>query len=128
MAEVALREGIAPDGALHYEGKNGKIIDAGKEWWPQTEAMVGFVNAFQLSRDAKFVEAARRAWQFADRQLVDRVYGEWFWRILPDGRMDQKMPKVSEWKGPYHVLRACLETTRRLTVLASRANLPSAIK
>jgi cellobiose epimerase len=46
--------------------------------------------------------------------LVDRVHGEWFWRINPDGRPDNKLPKVSEWKGPYHATRACLETMKRL--------------
>src|SRR5208282_6189556 len=33
MAEVSLREGIDVDGALRYEGRTGKIVDAGKECW-----------------------------------------------------------------------------------------------
>jgi len=28
--------------------------------------------------------------------------------------VDAKQPKVSEWKGPYHVSRGCFETMRRL--------------
>jgi mannobiose 2-epimerase len=46
---------------------------------------------------------------------VDRVHGEWFWRITPEGSVDETLPKVSEWKGPYHVTRACLETLKRLS-------------
>jgi mannobiose 2-epimerase len=114
MAEAVLNEGIAGDGALYYEGKAGKIIDYGKECWPQAEAVVGFLNAFQLSGDKKFLAAARRAWNFIEEKLVDRVHGEWFWRINADGQPDKKLPKVSEWKGPYHGSRACLETIRRL--------------
>ena len=45
---------------------------------------------------------------------MDRVHGEWFWRITPDGQPDPKLPKVSEWKGPYHATRACLEIIHRL--------------
>jgi cellobiose epimerase len=114
MAEVVLREGIADYGALCYEGKSGEIIDPGKECWPQAEALVGFLNAFELSGDEKFFAAARRVWDYIENNLVDRARGEWFWRINPDGQPDNKLPKVSEWKGPYHVTRACLETMKRL--------------
>jgi cellobiose epimerase len=114
MADVVLREGIAYDGALCYEGKSGEIIDPGRECWPQAEALVGFLNAFELSGDEKFFAAARRVWDYIENNLVDRVHGEWFWRINPDGQPDSQLPKVSEWKGPYHATRACLETMKRL--------------
>ena len=118
MAEVVLKEGVESDGGLCYEGKGGKIIDRGKECWPQAEAMIGFLNAFQLSGDAKYFAAARRNWDFIEQHLVDRVYGDWFWRIAPDGRVDATLPKVSEWKGPYHATRACLETLHRLRTIS----------
>jgi mannobiose 2-epimerase len=119
MAEVALREGIDVDGALRYEGKMGKIIDAGKECWPQAEAVIGFLNAFQLSGDEKYLNASLRAWDFIENHLVDRVHGEWFWRITPEGRVDPTLPKVSEWKDPYHGSRACLETLHRLRAISA---------
>jgi len=119
MAAVALREGVSAEGALAYEGKNGTVIDPGRECWPQAEAVVGFLNAYQLSGDAKFFAAARRVWDFIENRLVDRVHGEWFWRINVDGRPDLKLPKVSEWKGPYHGSRACLETLHRLRALST---------
>jgi cellobiose epimerase len=114
MAEVVLKEGIDADGGLCYEGKAGKIIDRRKECWPQAEAVVGFINAFQLSGHAKYLEAAHCVWNYLEQHLVDRVYGEWFWRMNADGRPDPDLPKVSEWKGPYHGSRACLEILRRL--------------
>jgi mannobiose 2-epimerase len=119
MAEGALREGIDVDGALRYEGKTGKIIDGGKECWPQAEAVIGFLNAFQLSGDEKYLNASLRAWDFIENHLVDRVHGEWFWRITPEGRVDPTLPKVSEWKGPYHGSRACLETLHRLRAISA---------
>ena len=118
MAEIVLKEGIDADGALRYEGRGGKIIDAGKECWPQAETVIGFLNAFQISRDEKFLQAALRVWGFIENHLVDRIYGEWFWRITPEGQVDACLPKVSEWKGPYHGSRMCLETLRRLRTIS----------
>ena len=118
MAETVFNEGFGADGGLCHEGRDGQIIDAGRECWPQAEAMVGFLNAFELSRNAAFLAAAEQAWNYIQKRLVDRAHGEWFWRINPDGRPDPKLPKVSEWKGPYHGTRACLETIRRLKLLA----------
>jgi cellobiose epimerase len=119
IAQVVLVEGLDTDGALSYAGKDGAIIDAGKECWPQAEAVVGFLNAFQLSAQAKFLQAAKRVWDFIEGSLADRINGEWFWRIAPDGKPDLALPKVSEWKGPYHGSRACLETIRRLKEIAA---------
>ena len=76
-----MREGIDSDGALFYEGKAGHVLDSGKECWPQAEAMVGFLNAFEISRDDRFFTAARRVWDFIEERLADKVHGEWFWRI-----------------------------------------------
>lgn len=118
MAEIVLAEGISPDGALGYEGKDGAIIDPGKECWPQAEALVGFLNAGQLSGQQRFFAAAQRTWNFIETRLTDRTHGEWFWRIKPDGEPDPTLPKVSEWKGPYHGTRACLEALHRLKQLA----------
>jgi mannobiose 2-epimerase len=118
MVEVVFKEGIAADGALYYEGKGGKIIDPGKECWPQAEAVIGFLNAFQLSGDKKYLQTSLRAYDFIENNLVDRAHGEWFWRINEDGKPDPKLPKVSEWKGPYHGSRMCLETLHRLHTIS----------
>jgi mannobiose 2-epimerase len=116
IAEAVLNEGIDHDGGLFYEGKGGQITDRGKECWPQAEAVVGFINAFQLSSDPKLLTAARRVWEFVDRHIVDCVHGEWFWRIT-ENKPDPQLPKVSEWKGPYHGSRMCLEALHRLQTL-----------
>ena len=50
IARAVLREGVDADGGLCYEARDGQIVDDHKEWWPQAEAVVGFYNAWQLSR------------------------------------------------------------------------------
>ena len=125
MAEVVLQEGFDALGGLCYEGRDGKIVDPGCECWPQAEALVGFLNAFELSGNHAFFEKVLQTWKFIGEYLVDRVHGEWFWRINPDGKPDSTLPKVSEWKGPYHATRACLETLRRLKIISQQT--PKAI-
>jgi len=119
MAEAVLNEGIEEDGGLCYEGRAGIAIDRGKEWWPQAEAVIGFLNAFQISGDPKYLDAARRVWDFIEQHLVDRTHGEWFWRITPEGQVDASQPKISEWKEPYHGSRACLEAVHRLQKISA---------
>jgi cellobiose epimerase len=114
MTEATFDEALGADGSLCYEGRAGQIVDPGRECWPHAEALVGFLNAYEISHDAKFLAAALRVWNYIENNLVDRVHGEWFWRINPDGTVDATLPKVSEWKGPYHATRACLETMRRV--------------
>lgn len=116
MAETVLAEAALADGSIAYEGRAGQVIDSGKECWPQAEAVVGFLNAFELSLDEKFLHAAWRAWEFIETKLADRVHGEWFWKVNSDGTPDSKLPKVSEWKGPYHGTRTCLEILRRFNL------------
>jgi mannobiose 2-epimerase len=128
IAGAVLNESMDNDGGLFYEGRDGTIINAGKEWWPQAEAVVGFLNAFQISGDAKYYSAAAHVWEFIEHRMVDRVHGDWFWRITPEGLPDAALPKLSEWKGPYHNSRACLEALRRLREIsaAENARLPMA--
>jgi len=114
MARAVLDEGLDMDGGLLYEGRGGKIINPNKEWWPQAEAVVGFYNAWQLTGEAAFREAAVRCWRFIQDRVVDHERGEWFWCVRPDGTPDPAQPKVSAWKGPYHNGRCCLEIIRRI--------------
>jgi mannobiose 2-epimerase len=114
IARAVESEALDEEGGLVYEGRNGLVIDYGREWWPQAEAIVGFWYAYQITADEKFAEIAARLWDFIQRCMVDRAQGEWFWRVFADGRVDQREPKISEWKDPYHGTRMCLQMLRFL--------------
>ena len=81
IAESVLNDGHDTDGGLFYEGRAGHILNRGKEWWPQAEAVVGFLNAFEISREEKFFNAARQTWNYIMEHIVDRVHGDWFWTV-----------------------------------------------
>ena len=122
IAEVTLLEGVDADGAVCNEGGPTGVTDRKREWWPQAEGVVGFLNAAQLQPgDPRFLTAARRAWDVIERQLIDRVHGEWYRFATPDGEPSRDEPKVSFWKCPYHNGRTCLEGTARLRSLARLA-------
>ncbi|WP_020619231.1 AGE family epimerase/isomerase [Paenibacillus daejeonensis] len=114
MAEVTLKEGIDEDGGLFNEAGPEGICDTDKDWWPQAEAVVGFYNAFQLTGNEAYREAALNAWHFIDRYLVDRKNGEWHWSVRRDGTISDNEEKAGPWKCPYHNSRACMEMIERL--------------
>jgi mannobiose 2-epimerase len=109
-------EGLQEDGSLIYEkdGAHGKI-DMERHWWPQAEAVVGFLNAFRLTHNDQYLNTAVRAWDYIIKNLVDRANGEWYWSILPDGSVNYSGDKAGFWKCPYHNARACMEIITRCT-------------
>ena len=109
IAAATLREGIDPaDGGLWNEAAPPAVIDRNKDWWPQAEAVVGFLYAWKLSGNDVFAAAAIRSWQFIETYLVDRAQGEWFWALRADGQPDRGNDKAGPWKCPYHNGRACM--------------------
>jgi mannobiose 2-epimerase len=119
IAGATLAEGVDADGGLYNQGGPKGITDGDKEWWPQAEAVLGFLNAYQLSGQERFLKAAFRAWDFIEGRLVDRRNGEWFRGVRRDGSMLDGALKVSFWKCPYHNGRMGLEATRRLGEISS---------
>ena len=117
IADVTLAEGVDADGALFNEGGPQGITNSDKEWWPQAEAVVGFINAYQLSAEERFLRAAFHCWDFIEARLIDKKNGEWFRGVTRDGVVLHEQLKVSFWKCPYHNGRACFEAASRLRSL-----------
>ncbi|CAM4414596.1 mannobiose 2-epimerase [Paenibacillus endophyticus] len=115
MAEATLNEGVDSDGGLLNEAGPHGLIDTRKDWWPQAEAVVGFYNAFQMTGEEKYRDAAIGSWSFIERFIVDETYGEWHWSVNRDGSPSDNDEKVSPWKCPYHNGRACFEMIERLS-------------
>ncbi|MEK4343578.1 AGE family epimerase/isomerase [Paenibacillus sp. FSL P4-0184] len=114
MAEAVLAEGIDTDGGIWNEADPSGLLSKDKDWWPQAEAVVGFYNAYQLTGDSKFNEAAQASWTFIDKYMVDHKLGEWYWGVDENHLPLPHATKVSAWKCPYHNSRACFEMIARL--------------
>jgi len=121
MASAVYDEALDADGGLFYEGVNNKITDSDKHWWPQAEAVVGFLNAYELTGDECFLRAAQHSWEFIDKYIIDHERGEWYWKVSREGSPSADKEKVSPWKCPYHNSRMCFEVMSRLDKLGSNA-------
>lgn len=114
LATAVLQEGLDEDGSLFHEADPAGIVDPGKEWWTQAEGIVGFYNAFQLTGDERFAEAAKRLWSYIKTFMIDHESGDWFKRLMRDGTPEAERPKAGPWDCPYHHARMCFEMIERL--------------
>ncbi|MFO1449316.1 MAG: AGE family epimerase/isomerase [Opitutaceae bacterium] len=118
IADVTLAEGVDSDGGVMNQGGPQGLTNTGKDWWPQAEAVIGFLNAYEIGRQPKHLDAALRSWEFIDSHLIDRTRGEWIRSVDRDGRPSGDPAKISFWKCPYHNGRMVLESVARLRRLA----------
>lgn len=121
-AQAVYDQALDTDGGLIYEGRGKEIIDFDKHWWPQAEAVVGFLNAYQLTGKEYFLKASEQSWDFIDRYIVDHTRGEWYWKVSRSGVPSDDKFKVDAWKCPYHNSRTCFEVMERLDKMAAKTN------
>ena len=120
MAQAVYEQAVDSDGGLFYEGTRTELLDSDKHWWPQAEAVVGFLNAYELSGREYFLKASHNSWEFIDKYIVDHQRGEWYWKVSRDGTPSSDKYKVDPWKCPYHNSRTCFEVMERLDKLARK--------
>ncbi len=112
---AAATEGYVPGAGLMYEMDRSRgSIDADRHWWVQAEAVVGYLNLYQLTGERQALEKACATWDFIRDHLVDTAGGEWFWSLRADGSTNTADDKAGFWKCPYHNSRMCLEVIERV--------------
>jgi len=111
----AAAEGIQENGAIVNE-KNAATghVDTNCDWWPQAEAMIGFYNAYEMSKDEAYALKTLGVWEFTKSNIIDTKDGEWHWSVSATGEVDKANDKAGFWKCPYHNGRMCLELMHRI--------------
>ena len=109
-------------GGLWYEFEpaTGQLIQE-KHWWPQAEAMVGYLNAYQLTGQQYYLQQSLLSFNFIKAHLKDYKNGEWFWGIYKNGSLIDK-EKAGFWKCPYHNSRACQQISKRIAEIVTDEN------
>lgn len=101
------------DGSLFNECEKG-IVDETRVWWVQAEAMVGFMNSYEMTEDQSYLNLVLNLWTYTKTYIVDhRDGGEWHWGIDSVGKPLDR-PIVEPWKTLYHNARFCLEMIERI--------------
>ncbi|KKI92409.1 N-acylglucosamine 2-epimerase [Bacillus sp. SA1-12] len=108
IADTAILEDGSVANEQHFEH-----VDLTRVWWVQAEAMVGFQNAYQRTKDKRFLKIVDKLWRYTQKNIVDpRPEGEWYWSVEDNGKPTERA--VGEpWKAPYHNSRFCLEMMKR---------------
>jgi len=114
MVDTQLEQGLAETGGMRYE-KDGDKMNANREWWPQAETVLGCLNAWQISGDKKYLDAALREWEWIKTNMIDHEYGEWYSNVKPDGTPQKNRVKADQWRCPYHNSRMGFEVMRRIS-------------
>lgn len=113
MADVFIKEGISPEHGVYNDSEDG-VYEEEFHWWPQAEAMVGLVNAWQLTGKSIYLEETAKIWGFTKDNIIDWKNGEWYWGISKEGKVLTHEDKAGPWKCPYHNGRALIEVIQRL--------------
>ena len=75
-----------------------------KFWWPQNEAVIANLLAFNLTQEDKYKKNFLMVHEYTQRYFVDPVHHEWFGYFHKDNSLSTPL-KGNMFKGPFHIPR-----------------------
>ncbi|MFZ1289397.1 MAG: AGE family epimerase/isomerase [Melioribacteraceae bacterium] len=101
-------------GGIYVEGRRiGPVTEATKEFWQQAEAMVGFLDAYLLTKDEKYLNAFFNVHDFVFTKMINWEQGEWFALLAENGDVIWDYMGTS-WKVFYHTVRGTCQVIKKL--------------
>ena len=79
-----------------------------KFWWPQTEAIIATLYAYEATRNPKYLDMHNRIHEWTYNHFPDWEFGEWFGYLHRDGTVAQPA-KGNLFKGPFHIPRMMIK-------------------
>ncbi|MBC8594910.1 AGE family epimerase/isomerase [Oscillospiraceae bacterium N12] len=80
-----------------------------KFWWPQTEAIIATLYAFEATGDEKYLSMHKKISDWTYAHFPDKEYGEWYGYLHRDGTVAQPA-KGNIFKGPFHIPRMMIKS------------------
>lgn len=107
-------------GGVYRDGLHaGEALVRDKEWWQNSEVLVGFLDAYEKLGDNKYFEAFHNTWAFDKEHFINHELGEW--RQLLDRKGNVLAGNMGNpWKAIYHTGRSMLECSKRLERLIAK--------
>ncbi|MCL2058723.1 MAG: AGE family epimerase/isomerase [Oscillospiraceae bacterium] len=122
---AACEAGLNPEtGGIYYEGNENGPHNLEMSHWVQAEAVIGFINAYQLTDDDRYLKLAQDIIQYIKDYISDReggVFREWLFRADVSAHKHPNILRVNKWKEPYHNGRMCLELIERINRILAGA-------
>lgn len=101
-------------GGVFCEGPHdGPARERNKEFWQQSEALTGFLDAYLLFGDERYLDAYENVHRFVMDTVINHAVGEW--RPLFSERNEVIWDYMGHaWKINYHTVRSMIQTEARL--------------
>lgn len=80
-----------------------------KFWWPQTEAIIATLYAYQATQDEKYLRMHKQISDWTYEHFPDKECGEWYGYLHRDGTVAQPA-KGNLFKGPFHIPRMMIKS------------------
>lgn len=93
-----------------------------KLFWVHCEAMIALTYAYLYTGDEKYTEWFERIFAYACEHFADPGHPEWFGHLHRDGTPIAYI-KGSDWKGPYHNVRAFMVLSQLFDIMKNGENL-----
>ncbi len=87
-----------------------------KFWWPQTEAIIATLYAYQATKDEKYLKMHQTICEWTWGHFPDRQCGEWYGYLHRDGTVAQPA-KGNIFKGPFHIPRMLIKSCQLIEEL-----------
>ncbi len=96
-------------GIFYFQDVENKPVMS-LEWdmkllWPHCEAMIALLYSFLYTKDEVFMQWFERISSYVYEKFPDEGYPEWYGHLHRDGTPISQI-KGSDWKGPFHNVRA----------------------
>ena len=106
-------EGLREDGSMLTELNHATgHVSPRRSWWEQAESVVGYLNAFEITGDDKYLERSLKSWEYIKAHFIDRTNGGWYSYVAESGA--PAGDKAGFWICPYHSGRMCMEVMERV--------------
>lgn len=79
-----------------------------KFWWPQTEAIIATLYAYQATKDEKYLVMHKQISDWTYAHFPDTEFWEWYGYLHRDGTVAQPA-KGNLFKGPFHIPRMLIK-------------------
>jgi len=107
-------------GGAYCEGPHdGPAREKNKEFWQQAECLVGFLDAYELFGDERYLDAYENVHRFVMDHMINHEVGEWY-PLLDENNNRLWDYMGNAWKINYHTVRSMIQAETRLSEIVSQ--------